>query len=324
MKIRDVYSSKFPLVIIGVVTLFAFFSIPAYAAAPQVCLEEFPEDSSLSKTKKELYIKEIKAGITEWQNMLKEQSAFPRSENWKWDIDVVNYSDSVKCDVIVKFKDKPKNENKKLTLGTFQNVGGIGIINMYYFTPYSCETSRDSQYIYYGICRNPIDLATTVEFGSIFRHEFGHALGLAHVDINTSLMHPTFELISYKGKITTGDVKNVIEMYPNGFYSQEPVPESDIIEYSPDIIQPIPDWIRSNALWWSSGEINDETFVVGIKYLITQDILVIPATESIHDNPGIPSWIKDNARWWAAGEINDETFVLAIQYLIQQGIILVD
>ncbi len=300
------------------------FSITSYAdSAPQVCIEPFPEDSNLSKIKKDLYIKEIKAGITEWENMLKQQSPLPRAENWKWNIDIVNYQGSINCNIIVKFKDKPEGDDNKLTLGTFQKVGGVGVINMYYFTPYSCEVNRDSQYIYYGVCRSPIDLATTEEFGSIFRHEFGHALGLSHVDIKTSLMHPTFELISYKGKITTGDVKNVIDMYPDGLYFKDIIPESEIIEVtSPEKIKPIPDWIRNNAVWWADGQIDDTTFVSGIKFLITKKIIIIPPTasgESTTDE--IPSWIKTNARWWADGVIEDKVFIEGIEFLIKKGII---
>ena len=35
----------------------------------------------------------------------------------------------------------------------------------------------------------------------------------------------------------------------------------------------IPSWIKNNAKWWSNGQINDETFVQGLQYLIQNKIL---------------------------------------------------
>ncbi|MCH9659029.1 phosphate/phosphite/phosphonate ABC transporter substrate-binding protein [archaeon] len=35
----------------------------------------------------------------------------------------------------------------------------------------------------------------------------------------------------------------------------------------------IPDWIKSNAGWWSDGTLDDETFLNGIKYLLENDII---------------------------------------------------
>ena len=37
----------------------------------------------------------------------------------------------------------------------------------------------------------------------------------------------------------------------------------------------IPDWIKNNAGWWASGEIDDTSFINGIKFLIENNIMVI-------------------------------------------------
>jgi len=42
----------------------------------------------------------------------------------------------------------------------------------------------------------------------------------------------------------------------------------------------IPDWIRNNAKWWAGGNIDDSAFVGGIQYLIKEDVLVIPHTQT--------------------------------------------
>ena len=37
----------------------------------------------------------------------------------------------------------------------------------------------------------------------------------------------------------------------------------------------IPSWIKNNAGWWADGQIDDEAFVQGIQYLITNGILQV-------------------------------------------------
>ena len=84
----------------------------------------------------------------------------------------------------------------------------------------------------------------------------------------------------------------------------------------------IPSWIKNNAGWWADGQIDDETFVQGIQYLIKEGIMKIPSTTSTGTGTNqIPSWIKNNAGWWADGQIDDETFVQGIQYLIKNKIL---
>jgi hypothetical protein len=79
---------------------------------------------------------------------------------------------------------------------------------------------------------------------------------------------------------------------------------------------------------------NDETFVNGINYMISEGIIDIPIAPNVSINPDekeelvveeeifeIPTWIKNNAGWWSDDAIGDETFVECIQYLVEQGII---
>src|SRR3989338_6113637 len=87
----------------------------------------------------------------------------------------------------------------------------------------------------------------------------------------------------------------------------------------------LPDWIKNNAKWWSNDEIDDQTFVNGVQYLVEHDIISVQKdiqTENINDT--IPDWIKNNAKWWSNDEIDDQTFVNGIQHLVKVGIIKVD
>ncbi|QLH07522.1 hypothetical protein C5F50_10910 [Nitrosopumilus ureiphilus] len=84
----------------------------------------------------------------------------------------------------------------------------------------------------------------------------------------------------------------------------------------------IPSWIKNNAGWWADGQIDDVAFIQGIQYLIIENIMTIPQTESGESSgSGIPSWIKNNAGWWADGQIDDVAFIQGIQYLITHGIL---
>ena len=84
----------------------------------------------------------------------------------------------------------------------------------------------------------------------------------------------------------------------------------------------IPDWIKNNAGWWADGLIDDTSFVSGIQWLITNDVMTIPPTEQGTGSSNvIPSWIKNNAEWWASGQIPDSAFVSGLQWLISNDII---
>ena len=83
----------------------------------------------------------------------------------------------------------------------------------------------------------------------------------------------------------------------------------------------IPEWIKNNAAWWADGQIDDNSFVTGIQYLINQKIMMIPETvQGSGNSDKIPEWIKNNAAWWADGQIDDNSFVTGIQWLITNGI----
>ncbi len=45
----------------------------------------------------------------------------------------------------------------------------------------------------------------------------------------------------------------------------------------------IPDWIKSNAGWWSDGALDDETFLNGIRYLIENDIISVSSESNTVD-----------------------------------------
>ena len=109
------------------------------------------------------------------------------------------------------------------------------------------------------------------------------------------------------------------------------------VEVSETTETAIPAWIKNNAGWWATDQIDDSSFLQGIQYLIQEGIMIIPPTESSDDSDAIPdagqraqaldqrvpAWIKNNAGWWATDQIDDSSFLQGIQYLVQKGIIVV-
>ena len=87
----------------------------------------------------------------------------------------------------------------------------------------------------------------------------------------------------------------------------------------------VPSWIKNNAGWWADDLIDDSSFISGLQWMISNDVIVLPPTEQgVSDGENIiPSWIKKTAGWWAGDEIHDITFVSAIKYLIVEGIIII-
>ena len=86
----------------------------------------------------------------------------------------------------------------------------------------------------------------------------------------------------------------------------------------------IPTWIKNNAKWWSDGQIEDRTFVLGMQYLVEQNLLEIPKMNNIPKSGSeMPSWIKIIAGYWGDDLIGEEEFVKSMQYLVSNGIIVI-
>ena len=85
----------------------------------------------------------------------------------------------------------------------------------------------------------------------------------------------------------------------------------------------IPPWIKNNAGWWADEQIDDSSFISGIEWLISNDIMIIPPTQqgTGNESDAIPDWIKNNAGWWADDKISETEFINAIQFLIKNGVI---
>ena len=93
----------------------------------------------------------------------------------------------------------------------------------------------------------------------------------------------------------------------------------------------VPNWIRQNAKWWIEGSIDEESFIQGMRYLIKENIIVIPETVSgerntvsYEDDKKIPTWIVTNVDWWVHDVIDDNTFLQGMKFLVVNGIINLD
>ncbi len=78
--------------------------------------------------------------------------------------------------------------------------------------------------------------------------------------------------------------------------------------------------IKSEAMLWSKGSIDDTAFALEIQHMIKNGMVKVPQIQQDTSFMQIPSWVKTNAGWWADGKISDEDFDSTLQYLISSKI----
>jgi len=86
----------------------------------------------------------------------------------------------------------------------------------------------------------------------------------------------------------------------------------------------VPQWIKTNANWWSTNKISDSEFLKGIRFLFDKAIVFVPAKDlSPESNWKVPSWIKTTAGWWSEEKISDDDFLNLIENLVKRKIIII-
>ncbi|MDH3488822.1 MAG: hypothetical protein OEL56_00080 [Nitrosopumilus sp.] len=84
----------------------------------------------------------------------------------------------------------------------------------------------------------------------------------------------------------------------------------------------IPDWIKTYAQNWATGEISDQEFIMGLDFMLQNNIIVISNFNYEHSSiDNVPSWFRNNAHWWSIDLISQQEFINSIKYLIQENII---
>ena len=138
-------------------------------------------------------------------------------------------------------------------------------------------------------------------------------------------LHSTTVLIFDAIEVVGPSIEPVEEPAPEDLEIPEPgttVPETSELRIE-ESSTAVPDWIKTSAKWWNNEQISDTGFARGIEYLIENNILTVPQTETFEQEQVqvIPGWIKNTAGWWGDGLLPDQDFVNGIQWLIKNGII---
>ena len=138
----------------------------------------------------------------------------------------------------------------------------------------------------------------------------------------TSAIHDTF-ISNELGEVSIEFLKNTgyVQISKGGFNDKR-------IETKNCDVNSIPSWIKLNAQWWIEDKIDENSFLEGMRYLIKENIIVIPKNidddrNSVTYETGqkIPVWVKTTIEWWAGNVIDDETFLQGIQFLVTNKII---
>jgi len=92
----------------------------------------------------------------------------------------------------------------------------------------------------------------------------------------------------------------------------------------PPELPKIPQWIKTNANWWTTNQISDSEFLEGIDFLFEKQIVSVPERDVISKSQwNIPSWVKNSAGWWSEDKISDDEFLNIIENLVKRNIVVI-
>jgi hypothetical protein len=81
----------------------------------------------------------------------------------------------------------------------------------------------------------------------------------------------------------------------------------------------IPDWVKNNAKLWSEEQIDDQSYLNALEFLIENEIIRLETIEIGEER--IPDWVKNNAKLWSEEQIDDQSYLNALEFLIENEII---
>ncbi len=319
---------------------------------PLVCTYQptLEQDSYLKQWGVDRLEEAARLAVQDWQSALQVQEGKNTKDNWKINYKLLTEKDvqnnlQKDCNVIIEFYPIPteKNEMYRVLGVTYSDDSGFKLIKIYYRDILICKTS-DEKYIYYSVCYGE-GILMSEKLRTTITHEIGHALGLGHYQADDPKVNSVWAkglvdaesimaVFSHENsklmKIKPIDVQKIKSIYtPNGF---KPINTTPVLETPQPIFEPIsekpaeqgiPEWIKQNAKWWSSGTITDRDFVIGIQYLVQKDIIEV---SEVRESTGIftqeiPSWVRNNAKWWSEDKITEMDFISGIEHLVKIGII---
>lgn len=155
---------------------------------PIVCTVE-PTDSTLSSKEVEKLMKQTKLAVDEWEVKLQAETRNNKNA-WAFDYVVIdeksNTDANQDCDVTFVFESKPAVAEKYFILGIsdYDAETQTSLITIYYLEIEECyntEREGDTIYYWYEPCYGE-DMRNSMQINAVTKHEFGHAIGLAHYE----------------------------------------------------------------------------------------------------------------------------------------------
>ena len=87
-----------------------------------------------------------------------------------------------------------------------------------------------------------------------------------NVILNEKFFEGEYQVKTQYGNSNTTIEKTSLVINSNNIISMDQKPSTD---------SKIPDWIKSNAGWWADGQIDDNSFIQGIQFLIKEGLIKI-------------------------------------------------